>query len=53
MKGANGVSSPRELKLRRSIEPPPPELSSGDGDGEVRPQHKSFSVWASLEILVG
>ena len=35
MKGASGVSTPRELKFRRSIEPPPPEPSIGDGDGEL------------------
>ena len=39
-KGASGVATLRELKFRRSFEPPAPAPSSGDGRGDrdVRPQ---------------
>ena len=38
MKGTSGSSTPMELNFRRSIDPPQPAPSSGDGYGEVRPQ---------------
>ena len=38
LKGASGVSTPRELKFRRSIEPPP----LAPCDGEVRLQRQPF-----------
>ena len=38
-------STPREVKFRRSIEPSKPAPSSGEGDGEVRPQRASDPPW--------
>ena len=40
MKGAFAVSTPRECKFLRNIEPPLPAPSSGDGDGELHPQRE-------------
>ena len=47
--GASGVATPLALKFRRSIEPPPPVLSSSDGcdDGDVRPQRQPYPAQAA------
>ena len=40
MKVASGVLTPRELKLRRSIEPSQPAPGDCDGDGELCSQEE-------------